>query len=457
MKKYLFIFSILFSTLLFSQDRFEKIDNYLNLLNENNKFMGSLTIREGENVVFNKAYGFADVDQNIKANRLTKYKIGSITKTFTAVMIMQLIEEKKLRMETKLHKFFPKVAKSDSISIYDLLYQRSGIPDYINHDTLTLEEENAADIKSAIYSKIENYKSRFTPGSKFEYSNSNYYLLGGILEKITKKTYQENLNERIVQKAGLGSYNEKLEMADKGAVKKQVFEPTTYYKTESTALNNKESYSYTFNGEKWQQFPEWKNETAFSAGGIISTSADLTRFYFNLFEGKLVSKKTLSQMTELKEGYGAALIQMPFGERNFYGHSGAIENFKSVVGYYPTEQTGIALNMNGDNYNQNDIMIGILSIYYKLPFPMPTFKSITPELITKYSGTYSSKDIPLKLTIFEKNGDLMAQATGQGAFPLTIQDDKTFVFPAAGIEINFDTDSLLLKQGGMKFNFVKEK
>lgn len=107
MKKIILLLALTFSSILFSQDRFEKIDQYLKYLYDNNKFMGSLCIREGENVVFSKAYGFADVDQKIAADRLTKYKIGSISKTFTAVMILQLIEEKKLRPETKLTRFFP--------------------------------------------------------------------------------------------------------------------------------------------------------------------------------------------------------------------------------------------------------------------------------------------------------------------------------------------------------------
>ena len=94
MKKLLLLFVFAFSTFTFAQDKFTRIDSLLNYLNENNKFMGSLTIREGENVVFNKAYGFADVEKNIKADRFTRYKIGSISKTFTAVMVMQLIEEK---------------------------------------------------------------------------------------------------------------------------------------------------------------------------------------------------------------------------------------------------------------------------------------------------------------------------------------------------------------------------
>ena len=109
MKKILFLFVLTFSLASIAQERFEKIDSLLTYLNQNNKFMGSLCIREGENVVFNKAYGYADGEKNILANRETKYKIGSVTKTFTAVMIMQLIEEKKLNLQTKLNRFYPKI------------------------------------------------------------------------------------------------------------------------------------------------------------------------------------------------------------------------------------------------------------------------------------------------------------------------------------------------------------
>ena len=114
MKK-LLLFILTFSSFTFAQDKFTKMDSLLNYLYENNKFMGSLTIREGENVVFNKAYGFADVEKNIKADRLTRYKIGSISKTFTAVMVMQLIEEKKLTLQTKLNRFYPKIPNHDNL------------------------------------------------------------------------------------------------------------------------------------------------------------------------------------------------------------------------------------------------------------------------------------------------------------------------------------------------------
>ena len=435
MKKILLLFVLAFSTGLVAQNRYHKIDSLLNYLNNNDKFMGSLSIREGDKVVFSKAYGFADADQKVKADNETKYKVGSISKIFTAVITMQLIEEKKLRLETKLSKYFPKIENADKISIEDLLHHRSGILDYINQDSLTQEELNAPDLKQAILNKIINYKSLAEPNTKFEYSNSNYFLLGSIIETITKKSFAENVETRIVNKIGLKN---------------------TYYPSEQVNISNKESYSYLFDGSKWEKTEEWRNDIAFAAGAVISTPNDLTAFLYELFEGKLVKKSSLEGMKELKDSYGKALIQMPFGERKFYGHTGGIESFRSVVGYYPTEKVGISLVVNGDNFNRNDIMIGILSIYYKMPFPFPSFEKINPETIKEISGIYSSKDIPLKITVFEKDGELLAQATGQSSFPLSQKDEKTFVFQAARIEIEFGENSFILKQGGQKFNFVKE-
>ena len=435
MRKIALFLALTFSMLAEAQDRFTKMDSLLTYLNKNDKFMGSLCIREGENVVFNKAYGFADVDKNISAHRMTKYKIGSVTKTFTAVMIMQLIEEKKLNLQTKLNRFYPKITNAEKITIYDLLHHRTGIVDYINGDSITAKNIYRFHSKEEMIQKITDYKPLFEPGTKNEYSNSNYNLLGYIIETLTKKSYAENLQTRIVKKANLVN---------------------TYFPSEKINTAKGESYSYTNNGSQWEKITEWENSIAYSAGAIISTPADVTRFMYTLFDGKLIKPSSLEQMKEIKEGYGKALMQFPFGERRFYGHTGGIENFRAVVGYYPTEKLGISLIVNGDNFNRNDIMIGILSIYYKMPFPFPTFTKVDPAILAKYTGTYASKELPLKITITEKDKELIAQATGQSAFPLTFKVEKTFIFASAGIEIIFGENSFVLNQGGMRFNFTKE-
>lgn len=437
MKTLFYALFLFFSLVSNSQQdpRFVRIDSFLTYLTQNNKFMGTLTLREGDNVFFNKGYGFADVSKNRETSRLTKYKIGSVTKTFTAVIILQLIEEKKLTLQTKLNRFYPKIKNAEKITISDLLYQRTGIIDYINADTTMTKKVYEVNTKKEMLARIASYESLFEPGSKFEYSNSNYYLLGCIIEDVTKKAYEDNLNERIVTKINLKN---------------------TYYKPGKIETSFNESYSYIFDGTKWEEVPEWDNNMAFAAGAIIATPADLTRFMRALFNNELVSKKSLELMKTLKDSYGMALVQFPFGQRKFYGHTGGIENFRAVVGYNPEDEVGVSLIVNGDNFNRNEIMIGILSIYYKVPYPFPTFAKMEQSQLLKYVGNYSSKEIPLKIVVAEKNGELTAQATGQPSFPLTYVKDTVFVFQTAGIEITFTENGFILKQGGAKFTYTKD-
>jgi CubicO group peptidase (beta-lactamase class C family) len=430
MKKSIYLFLFL-SSLSFSQEKFMRMDSLLSYLNENDKFIGSISIREGEKVVFSKAYGFIDENQNIKATTNTKYKIGSITKIFTATIIMQLIEEKKLRLESKLTKFFPKVANADKISISDLLHHRTGIIDYINQDSITETDLKAPDTKEMLYKKIAGYESLFEPNSKFLYSNSNYYLLGGIIEKLTKESFEENVRKRIVEKIGLKD---------------------TYYPNEKINALQNESFSFLNNGTDWQIIDEWPRNTAYAAGELMATPNDLTQFIYALFNGKLVNKTSLEEMKKLKDGYGKGLMQFPFGDRKFFGHTGGIEGFS----YYPNEDLSISLIVSGDNYNTNSIMIGILSIYYKMPFPFPVFVKLNEESIKNYIGTYSTTEIPLKIEIMFKEGTLMGQATGQPSFPLTPKSETEFVFSQAGVEIVFGQNTFILKQGGQKINFTKE-
>jgi CubicO group peptidase (beta-lactamase class C family) len=438
MKKQLSILFLFLSLATFAQEAtasLARIDSLLNHLNEHDKFMGSLCIMQGDEVVFKEAYGYSEATKGIRANGGTKYKIGSISKTFTATMIMQLVEEKKILLTTKLSRFFPKIQNADKITIEHLLYQRTGIKDYANADATLTDVLGKPNIKELIIKKIENYTSNFVPDTKHEYSNSNYFVLGLIIEKVTKKTYADNLKKRIADVLGLKN---------------------TYYTSEKTDVTKRESYSYTFNGEYWDKVEEWNNDIAFSSGGIISTPEDLTLFNRELFKGKLVSLPSVELMKTLKDTYGMALIRFPFGERKFFGHNGKIEGFESTMGYYQQDDMTISLLSNGVNYSQNDIMLGILSIYYKSPYRFPVFETLNPEKIKDYVGTYASKDIALKVTIFEKNGALYGQATGQPEFPLTYADEDLFYFQAGNIEMEFSTNSFVLKQGRNKFNFMKE-
>ena len=436
MKKF-FFFLITISQFTFAQQtKFQKIDSLLTYLYSNNKFMGSIAIRDNDKIVFAKGYGFADVETNKKLDANTKLKIGSITKTFTATMIMQLVDEKKLTIETKLSKFYPKVINANKITIYDLLHHRTGIPDYLNADTTIVANLFRLNTRKEMIEKITSYSSIFEPKSKFEYSNSNYYLLGAIIEDITKKSYTDNLNTRIIKKIGL----------------KNTLMPT------KTNITNNESYSYLYVGNKWQLNPEWDFSMAFAAGAIVATPTDLTAFFSALFNGKLVSDNSLELMKTMEDNYGMALIIAPFDGKKFYSHTGGIESFRAVAGYNIEDKIGLSLIVNGDNYNRNDIMLGILNLLYEKPYTFPDLAgfSVNNSILEGYIGSYSSPDLPLKIQISIEKGKLSAQATGQSAFPLESKSETEFVFTPAGIKLIFGTNTFELNQGGKKYQFTKQ-
>lgn len=148
--------------------------------------MGSVAIRNNDEIIFENTYGYADVKNKIKADNQTRYKIGSITKTFTSVVILQLIEEKKLTLDTKLSRFFPTIQNSEHITIDNLLSHSSGIYSFTND----LDYPTYAKLpktRSELMKKIKAGKPVFEPGEKAEYSNSNYVILGWIIEDLTKK------------------------------------------------------------------------------------------------------------------------------------------------------------------------------------------------------------------------------------------------------------------------------
>lgn len=416
--------------------KFHKIDSLLRYLSNNNRFMGSVAIREKDKVVFERAYGFADLENKVKATPATKYKIGSITKMFTATVIFQLIEEKKLTLDTKLSQYYPQIPNADKITIGQLLNHHSGIYNYTNDPSFGGKIEHTY-TKDQVLALIAGYPSDFEPGTKGEYSNSNFILLGYIIEDITKKPYKDVVAERVVKKIGLKN--------------------TYYYSTIDPKKN--EAFSYSYKNKKWEKREQWDESLVFAAGALQSTPADLTQFIKALFDGKVIKKTSLDQMTKLSSMYGYGILQFPFGERKFFGHNGGIEGFTSALGYYPADNMSFSIIVNGENYEPNDIVIGMLSIYYKMPYQFPSVKvaDVAEAVLKSYEGTYSAPNFPMKVIMKFHDGELYAQATGQGEFPLTPASTTEFNFSPANVNIVFSNNGFTLSQGGMKTVFTREK
>lgn len=413
-----------------------KLDQYFQALETNNKFMGSVAIAQNGKIVYAKSSGFSDVESKAKADENTKYRIGSISKTFTSALVFKAVEEGKLKLETTLDKYYPDIKNSKKIRISDLLNHRSGIhnftddEEYLNWNTVVKSEKEMLEI-------IVKGGSDFEPDSKGEYSNSNYVLLSYILQKAYKKPYEELLNAKIIKPLGLKN---------------------TYIGGKINPAKN-ESNSYTYSGE-WTKESETDMSIPMGAGAIVSTPGDLTKFADALFGGKIISAKSLEQMETLKDNYGMGLFQMPFYDKKSFGHTGGIDGFSSMFGYFPEDKVAFALTSNGSNYQNNAIAIALLSAVFDKPYEIPVFStySLTPEELDAYTGVYSSTQIPLKITVAKSGTMLTAQATGQSAFTLDATEKDKFKFEPAGIVLEFTPaeKTMILKQGGGVFTFTKE-
>jgi CubicO group peptidase (beta-lactamase class C family) len=413
-----------------------KLDSLMDILAEKNNAMGSLTISKNGVTVYSRAIGYSSISsgEKIPATPQTKYRIGSITKMFTAIMIFQLIEEGKLSLNTTLDKFFPQLPNAKKITIGNLLNHRSGlhnftdVPEYQNWMTQpkTRDEMLAIITKGGV---------DFQPDEKFSYSNSGYVVLGYIIEKVSKQSYSKYLSNRITSKIGLSN---------------------TYVGGKSDLKKN-ESFSYRFEND-WEQGPETDLSIPGAAGGIVSTPTDLTKFIEALFSLKLVSSSSLEQMKKMTEGYGMGMFQLPFYTKVAYGHNGGIDGFASTLEYFPEDSLAVAYCTNGQVYPMNNILIGVLSIYFNQPYSVPTF-SLKSEDLDKYLGVYSTTQIPPKIIVTKKGATLFAEVTGGASFPLDPTDKDKFKFEPAGITMEFDPDKseLIVKEGENKFFFTKEK
>jgi D-alanyl-D-alanine carboxypeptidase len=420
-----------------------KMDSLLSVLESKNKIMGTVALYQEGKQVYNKAIGYAILsDQNQeKATTATRYRVGSISKTFTATLILQLIEEKKLALNTPLSTFFPEFENASTITIEHLLNQHSGlmsftsVPAYGLYMTQPKTQQEMLGIMTSL-------KPIFEPGAQYNYSNTNYVLLGYIVERVTKKPYAEVLKKKIV---------DKLKLKD------------TYYGGK-IAQGNKEAASYKFVDNKWMASPETDMSIPHGAGAIVSTTKDLATFIHGLFNGKLISAASLEQMKTMKDGYGLGLVTLKFNNQISYGHGGIIDGFNAMISYFPEQKLTMATTFNGLGMNPSDAHVGILNIAFNRPYKIPTYetpKNLSLDL-SKYEGTFVSQQFPLKINMRKDGDKLMSQAQGQSAFTLEPKNAQNFVFEPASIEIEFKAneagvyDQFILIQGAGKYLFTKE-
>ena len=420
-----------------------KLDSLLTSLATHDKLMGgSLMLSHDGQVVYNRAFGNRQLEPKVPATPATRYRIGSATKMFTAVMIFQLIEERRLILTTPLATFFPQLPNARTITIDQLLSHRSGLYNF-TEDTTWVAGHMPAKTPAQMLQLIGRGKPAFAPGTKAAYSNSGYVLLGYIVERLTRLPYAQALQKRVLTKAGL----------------------VNTYCGGKINPQKQEAFSYSVSPAGWQRDTETDMSLVGGAGFIVSTPTDLARFLEALFEGRLVSAASLKTMRTIRDGYGRGLFARPFAARPGYGHTGGLDGFVTLTTYFPAEKLAVAFCSNGQNYSPHDVLLGALSIYFGQPYRIPTFSASrfvpAPADLDRHAGTYASAQIlGLKITMTKSGTTLQSQATGQPAASLEAAGPGVFKFEQSGgnLRIEFDPTgpTFLLKQGGGSYVFTKE-
>ena len=424
-----------------------KLDQFFDRIAEKNKGMGSIAIVKDGKPVYTRAFGYSLISETEKKpmNSANRFRLGSITKTYTAALILQLVDEGKLKLTDKLNKFLPQIANAEKITIEQILSHHSGIPNISREQNAERNVNTLPMTKEEHLALIVNAKPDFEPGTKTNYSNSGYFVLGLIIEKITGKSYESVLQEKIIKKLGLRD---------------------TYLATGNIDVNKNEALTYFMvPGGDWKLSRETHPSLLFSAGAIISTPIDMATFIQALFDGKIISKKSLELMTTIRDGEGFGMVTFPFAGKTFYGHTGGADNYGAWIAYLPEERLAVAYASNAKVYPVKDIVSGVVDIYYNKPFEVPTFESIaiSPEILNKYVGVYSTTVAPVKWTITRDGATLYGQPPGaQKPVPLEATAENKFKIDngtATGIVFEFDIDKnqMRIRRGEEERVFTKDK
>jgi D-alanyl-D-alanine carboxypeptidase len=349
MKLKLLAFLLLISGNLFSQEiNKEKIDNYLSYIQDNNGGIGSLSIFKDGQEVYNRSFGQGKLI-NVNYNKDTKYQIASVTKMITAILVLKLVEDGKLKLDSKLSDFYPEIPNSEKITIKNLLEHTSGLGNFAIKNGVIWVIEKATD--KEIFEEIKAQGVSFEPNEKVVYSNSAYILLRIIIEQKYKKDYNKIVIQEITKPLHLKNF---------ASIKSN---PTNTFK----------SYKFI---ENWAEIKDIEYSNVIGVGDIASTTKDMNTLITSLFQYKIIKKETLELMKPIvgKEDWGRGLAVFPYGENFFFGHSGDVLGSHSRLIYNPKDQISIGYSTNGERIPANIFVENITNIIYNKEFKLPEIK-----------------------------------------------------------------------------------
>jgi len=407
------------------------------------QFMGSVLVAENGKVLLDKGYGFANLEWQVPNTPTTKFRLGSITKQFTAASILLLEERGKLKVEDPVKKYMPDApAAWDKVTIFHLLTHTSGIPSFTSFPDLESKETQTMTPQQLV-DWFRDKPLEFEPGTKWNYSNSGYVLLGYLIEKISGQSYADFVQQNIFTPLG---------MKDSG------------YDSNSALIEHRAAgYSP---GKDGPQNAGFVNMTVpLSAGGLYSTTEDLLRWEEGLFGGKVLKPESLAKMTTpFKQDYAFGLGVNTHNGHKMIAHNGGIQGFNTSLAYYPDDKLVVAVlaNLNGPFADQLAAELGEIAHGEKVVLASERKEiTVSPKILAQYAGTYElAPQFSIAITL---EGDhLMAQATNQRKNPLFAESETLFFLKVVDAQVEFmkndkgEVTAMILHQNGRDTKGVKK-
>ncbi|MBO0798016.1 MAG: serine hydrolase [Blastocatellia bacterium] len=416
-----------------------RLDEYMSAAAKQG-FTGSVLVGQDGKVIFSKGYGMANEEWNIPNTPQTKFRLGSITKQFTATAILLLQERGKLSVQDPICKYVSECPQAwEPITIHHLLTHTSGIPSYT--DVKSPEEYRKLSLSPVtVTGFVDSFKSKpleFAPGEKWKYDNSGYFLLGYIIEKVSGQSYEKFLQDNIFTP---------LKLADTG------------YDTHDRIIKHRAT-GYSFRNNTRINSDYLDMTVPYSAGSLYSTVEDLFAWNEALFSDKLLTAKSReAMMTVYKNNYAYGLGVNQQFNRKMVSHGGGINGFNTALARFPEEKLTIVVLRNADYGYSNPGQIGnnlaaiVLGEKYEIPKEHIAIK-VDPKIYDAYVGEYELA--PNAIFKIRKEGErLMVTLTGQPEFELFPESETKFFYKVVDAQITFVKDDkgavthLILHQGG---------
>jgi len=401
----------------------QKVDELLKAHVTVNDFSGTILLASKGQTLVAKGYGYANREWQIPNTPQTKFRIGSMTKQFTSMLIMQLRERGKIQLEASMCTYVTACPDAwKPVTIHHLLTHTSGIPTYTGIPAWR-ETNMVPKRRDQIVDYFRDLPLQWVPGERYAYNNSGYYLLGVVIESVTGKKYEEALQELILTPLGLTD---------------------TGYDWTRTILPRRAS-GYSGRGAALVNSAPVDMQQPYAAGSMYSTVEDLLKWDQSLYTERLLPAAAKQIMwTPFRENYAYGWTVAPpapalFGGYPRQAHTGGINGFASVIVRLPEPNLTVIVLANNDTANPSAVARDIAAIYFGQSYTIPAIRTVArvdPAIFDQYAGRYELAP-GFILTMTREGGSLMTQATGQGKFELFPESETTFFAKVTEITVAF--------------------